>query len=1288
VTTGEQPTNIVLCSVGTGQSGAEVRDTNVWKIGMAVDRHDHDATKPRQIVFYDASVGASALSVKTILGLAFGYGLADNIRELYTSLARTYNEGDRIYIFGFSRGAFTARSLAGMISELGVIDGRPDSEDLDDLVRAGYKAYRSGPKSNPIAKFHAKCDAHGVKVHKKARIHFVGVWDTVSPYNMPIAEQRDLTYWVIKKLWRPHQDQLTDKMDHAFHALAIDENRLSFTPRMYDLRKNGSGEGMETTVDVDQVWFAGAHSNVGGGYPRQALSGEALEWMMTRAEQHGLRFTEGARAEARRERDASSPIYDPRSGLDVLYRYGPRNIERLCRQAGVRPAIHVSVLNRIDLAAASYGPVNLPADFDVVGYGYGEEQRRLYSSDENEQVARFSRLVDGSAGLRRTRADESWKLIARRRWLLRLSLAYLGVSGFLAVWFYNDAGAAKWYADNSPLAKLGGAIGEGIGFTGAIGTVWGWITSGVLALVPTQFLDDFVKATFLERPSFIVGIPLVGLVLFWRHKVIVRQMKHHGLSLWRDAFQGERLTDGGRRRTVLAPEEPLSFSETFTLPAPPQALVDAISRGRCIAYIGSGLSQPAGYPMWSELSRGLLEWATTRNLLRDSLARSLLVLPPGQEDLVVDTVVSEVADPELLVEYLRNEFASSPKNTDYYEQLRRIGFGAAFTTNYDDLTGSTFEAQGWPVLTPDDAEELLGLASRRSGYVLKLYGTLERPKTIMLSPSDYKSRAARNHFFASFMEGVLSSNTLLFLGAGLGGIENYLEGIPFSPIVPEARHFALIDVRDPAWESRAALLSKRYGIQTLPFTPDADYSQLSHFLEQLADSGKKIPDLQVASEAVPHLTAVELSDIGPFEQVRIPLDAHFNVLLGDNGVGKSTVLRAIAAVLCGGEAREWGGRLIRIGAPAGIIKLHFSNNVTYTAEITRVGSDLTDITVSPRRPLESLELLSLAFPAVRTISWRAGQKPGGLGAPTIDDLIPLVWDRPDDRPDSFRDWIVQLEAEIKDAKDTDQDRADHLKVLREEVFGVIAALTEGIGLAFERVDLGTRQVWVRAQGTVIPLAGLSQGTLGLLGWVGVLCQRLYEIGQPLKAGRALVLLDEVDAHMHPKWQRSVLTLFGRAFENVQLIATTHSPLIIGGLKPEQIQRLERDSDEAPRLSKVEPDMSMGRPDQVLASDLFRLPAGFDMRTEEMIERWHELDEQEDRNADEDAELAHLTSRLDLRVLDPHVAASERSASNLLDALIEDTFGGVAPERSEKLKVKARRLLKEVEREAAEEGAPS
>ena len=124
--------NIVLCSDGTGNAGGKGRGTNVWQLFLAVDQHGHERhgderderEEREQLAFYDDGVGTSSFRPKQLLGLALGYGLGANIRELYTALARNYDPGnDSIFLFGFSRGAFTVRSLAGMIDKVGVIDG-------------------------------------------------------------------------------------------------------------------------------------------------------------------------------------------------------------------------------------------------------------------------------------------------------------------------------------------------------------------------------------------------------------------------------------------------------------------------------------------------------------------------------------------------------------------------------------------------------------------------------------------------------------------------------------------------------------------------------------------------------------------------------------------------------------------------------------------------------------------------------------------------------------------------------------------------------------------------------------------------------------------------------------------------------------------------------------------------------------------------------------------------------------------------------------------------------------
>jgi len=527
------PRNIVLCSDGTGNSGTSWTGTNVWKTFKAVARYDHelDAGRPQQVAFYDQGVGTSMLSIKRILGGAFGWGLGHNIRELYTALAKHYRPGDKIFVFGFSRGAFTARSLAGMISDVGIVDGSRtrDEEELDALVGKAYKAYRAKDCKERVEALRKSAAIHD------ARVHFVGVWDTVDAIGVPVDELREVIYWVARRFLRPHNDRLTDKMDHVYHAIALDDNRHTFSPSVYD-------ESEAAAPGVHQVWFAGAHSNVGGGYPRQGLSDVALDWMMTAAEAHGLRFDPELRDDIRRDRDVHSTLYDSRSGPAAYYRYLPRDVGELCRKANTKPKIHVTALERIRLATADYAPINLPVEFEVVGTldkyaGADEQSRQQRLAFEQSQIQEMTERCKDSIELRRDAIPACNKEVGKRRWLYRFFLTASLAFGALAIYLMVDPeGAVDWYRSWSLLHRAW------VGFWGALATeapgwlstLGGWLGSGLVALTPPP-LQNLVKG-LLQLPEALAAIFIVGLGLSKLKKKRVASMRHLGLGIWRKVF--------------------------------------------------------------------------------------------------------------------------------------------------------------------------------------------------------------------------------------------------------------------------------------------------------------------------------------------------------------------------------------------------------------------------------------------------------------------------------------------------------------------------------------------------------------------------------------------------------------------------------------------------------------------------------------------------------------------------------------------------------------------------------
>ena len=362
------PKNIIICSDGTGNTAIKGRGTNVFKIFESVDLNSHrfHPERPPQVAIYDDGVGTESFKLMRILGGAAGYGLSRNIRQLYRELCRIYDPGDHIYLFGFSRGAFTVRSLSGFIGTCGIIDVARlgSSDELDARVEQAYRVYRGcyrtwlmrrilgEPKPFATREFR---DRH---CHGSEKIHFMGVWDTVDAVGLPLHVS-DLVNTLIYQFKFPDL-VMSSSVERAAHALSIDDERQSFHPLIWNEQSRLPGQSIE------QVWFAGVHSNVGGGYPKQGMSLVALDWMMHHAEEAGLRFIESERQYYREHANADDKLYDPRTGTGKFYRWLPRDISHMCKSSHVQPKVHLSVLERIAHGNENYCPGNLPANAQVV----------------------------------------------------------------------------------------------------------------------------------------------------------------------------------------------------------------------------------------------------------------------------------------------------------------------------------------------------------------------------------------------------------------------------------------------------------------------------------------------------------------------------------------------------------------------------------------------------------------------------------------------------------------------------------------------------------------------------------------------------------------------------------------------------------------------------------------------------------------------------------------------------------------------------------------------------------
>ncbi len=476
------PKNIVICADGTGNLGGETPDSNVYKIYNAIDLHDE--TQP-QVTFYDNGVGTAANKYWRGFSGAFGFGFKQNVCDLYRFLAKQYDSGDRVFLFGFSRGAAEVRAFSGFIAAVGLIDGRTLTEEvLRDRVETAFQEYQSQKPASNMGE-------HGV-----IPITCIGVWDTVSALGFPQDWRiTGIGLWVLNAMFMlldrlfdvifPHRFyhyELTSNVQFAYQALAIDDERQSFTPLVWDERQCGQ----QSTVE--QVWFAGSHSNVGGGYARAGLANVTLEWMMSRVKPLGITFKPGIYDAVRQDANVHGRLYNSRDGLAVYYRYAPRDIQSLCQQKLRGPIdVHHSVIERMCEKTANYAPGNLPERFDIVGT---KAQRHITCSSTPTEK----------------KAIHTWVLC--REWVYGffLEFTFLVVGSALFWWVYPP----QEHEVAVPEASLG-----------IMDTVVAQIAEILFYLLPKMF-NGFVTVVVVQHP-IMFGIALVFLVIFWWLKGYFRQ---------------------------------------------------------------------------------------------------------------------------------------------------------------------------------------------------------------------------------------------------------------------------------------------------------------------------------------------------------------------------------------------------------------------------------------------------------------------------------------------------------------------------------------------------------------------------------------------------------------------------------------------------------------------------------------------------------------------------------------------------------------------------------------------
>ena len=359
------PKNIVICCDGTGNEYCS-RVTNVLKLFSILPGNNS-----RQISWYNPGIGTYALPaaltsvarfVTKVLGLGFGLGMTKNIVDAYLYLMNTYRSGDKVFIFGFSRGAYTARAVAAMIRKIGLLEYRNEN-----LIPYAVRMLRYERDSEIYSGFRSTFS-------RRCNIHFLGLWDTVKSIG-----------WIYDPLTLPFTMQ-NNIVSSVRHAVSIDERRCFFRQNLW-----GEPEGNQ---DVKQVWFAGSHSDVGGSYPEResGLSQIALKWMVEEALGKGLLIDAAKYSEVVPDQVVmkdSAVVHSPpdykaeihkslkgvwwipeflpklfadRSDKHRLKLKIPRGEPRYIQNGAL---IHESVKLRLNEPGCNYNPKNLPENYGI-----------------------------------------------------------------------------------------------------------------------------------------------------------------------------------------------------------------------------------------------------------------------------------------------------------------------------------------------------------------------------------------------------------------------------------------------------------------------------------------------------------------------------------------------------------------------------------------------------------------------------------------------------------------------------------------------------------------------------------------------------------------------------------------------------------------------------------------------------------------------------------------------------------------------------------------------------------
>jgi uncharacterized protein (DUF2235 family) len=614
---------IVLLADGTG-NGLLVQVSNICRLSKALDLSRDD-----QLVYYIPGVGTQGFKPIAMLDGATGLGVPSNVRKLYRFLSWNWEPGAAIYLFGFSRGAFTIRTLVDFVANQGLpptyVNGRRVSHR--EMVRNSEAAWRAYCAKDPARKtniwvklgvrklrdavlwvgrqlsgqpnYETIQNADPQRRPEDITIDFMGLFDTVEAYGVPIEEMREGVHRLVWPISFGGDHSIWKNVKCVRQALSLDDERRTFHPIRVSLSKEDLGESGQTCKRVEEVWFAGVHSDVGGGYPDDATAHVPLLWMLGEATKSSagssakqLTFQNGALDELRNSATAFGPLHDSRSGLAILYRYDPRAVakEDAAGNPYFQPTIHHSVVERLVKGHEDYAPIALGGvedekdeaevvmpDGSVAKPKTGPGYDHVTAANEATvppflRTGLKERMQYAEAALKQLDAPiETFMEVARDYVWLRRILYFCFLGLFLVVLLLPIADELiDWMGGLIPEFGDSLRVAPWLGSTlDALSNVFRGLGDAILSITPA-WLSAHVQAA-IEHPLFVIGLIVVYFGLSALNDKYQDTIRYHARRAWN--VQGEE----NRKVAGVAPG-PLSRLVRWLRNSPVRRELVAISR--------------------------------------------------------------------------------------------------------------------------------------------------------------------------------------------------------------------------------------------------------------------------------------------------------------------------------------------------------------------------------------------------------------------------------------------------------------------------------------------------------------------------------------------------------------------------------------------------------------------------------------------------------------------------------------------------------------------------------------